>query len=200
MGKIIVDNVDCNQISKLNKPENWVFVDKNIAIPKEELKYLKKDQIIQPSSSPEGVFSEEKGVSNSSPSKENPTPFSPKEGNEEKVSYKAALLKKAYNLLPEPIQQMAVDAGANELIKLVKEADFKPGDEQVIIGKIHQFKDNSTRVSATEVGIHVSNNLEATHLRCRIDNEKGEEHVYECINPVRGCQMYNKVSNALRNS
>lgn len=66
MGKILVNEVDCNQISKYNKSENWVLVDKNIAIPKEELKYLKKDQIIQFSSSDS---SEEKQVSNTSPSK-----------------------------------------------------------------------------------------------------------------------------------
>jgi hypothetical protein len=67
VGKVLVNEVDCNQISKLNKPENWVFIDKNIAIPKEELKYLKKEQIIQllPSDS-----SEEKQIFNFFPSKE----------------------------------------------------------------------------------------------------------------------------------
>lgn len=122
MGKILVNEVDCNQISKYNKPENWVFINKKIAIPKEELKYLKKEQIIQLSSSEK---SEEKQVSKSSPSKENIKYFSPHEKKvEEEVSYRGSLLKTGYNLLPESIQQMAVDAEANEAIQMVKKADF----------------------------------------------------------------------------
>jgi hypothetical protein len=95
------------------------------------------------------------------------------------------LLKTGYNLLPESIQQMAVDAGANEAIKMVKKADFKPADEKIIISKIVQFKDNSTRVTPSELGLNVGNNVDPTHFRCMVENKRGEETLYECINPVR---------------
>ena len=42
------------------------------------------------------------------------------------------------------------------------------------------------------MGVHINDNVDATHLKCRTENKKGEENVYECVNPLRAFETYNE--------